>query len=299
MWWRLTTKVVVSPLKLESSPHFASWSNNHPQQLKLMEKKYRILSGSETQQVGDEYRSLLPYRSAVNNEWHPVVASDAGTRADSWKMMEIRRPVATEQPHLIIKLNHLYRTRDGRKARVVCVDRKGEQPIVALLKDGSTDDCCRLFTAEGKYWPYSEKEQPEDLLSPWVDKPEVGEGFRLLEGDELPLASDEIWWKGYHWSNHSWHYAGDKETAAQGQARGIFFRRRTTPLVDWSAMPRWAKWVAMDANGEWFTYAIKPTQREGYFSGGSVGSIPEPFEPSFTGPWTASLVERPGDVASV
>ncbi len=91
-----------------------------------MEKKYRTLeadkgnvlqAGDEVTDNGESYRPVSPafYGCGVH-------------------LSGFRRPVATEQPSLVIKLNHLYRTRDGRKARVVCVDRKvADFPVIALV----------------------------------------------------------------------------------------------------------------------------------------------------------------------
>lgn len=42
------------------------------------------------------------------------------------------------------------RTRDGQAARIICTDRKGSYPIVAIV--GNDDDELRSFTADGKCW---------------------------------------------------------------------------------------------------------------------------------------------------
>lgn len=54
----------------------------------------------------------------------------------------------------MISMDKQYRTRDGRKVRVLCVDRVGNYPVVALLGDGES---LFTFTAEGKHFPESGK----------------------------------------------------------------------------------------------------------------------------------------------
>ena len=73
----------------------------------------------------------------------------------------------------------------------------------------------------------------------------------------------------------------------------------TRPVVDWSVMPAWAKWVAQGYTG-WFWFTEKPTAQddvESYCnteeSGSEFGFIPEEHEPTYTGDWKNSLVGRP------
>ena len=68
------------------------------------------------------------------------------------------------------------------------------------------------------------------------------------------------------------------------------------PEVDWLAMPKWAKWVAMDADGTWLLYAAEP-HVDGQFWGehvhGNYGTIPLEFAPKWDGPWQESKAQRP------
>lgn len=43
-------------------------------------------------------------------------------------------------------------TRDGRKVRIICTDRKGDTPIIALVNDGLPDceEFCYSFFPDGK-----------------------------------------------------------------------------------------------------------------------------------------------------
>lgn len=69
----------------------------------------------------------------------------------------------------------------------------------------------------------------------------------------------------------------------------------TEPKVNWSAMPAWAKWVAMDEDGDWFWFSEMPNTDEGQWQhqSGCCGIIPAQGVPNFTGGWKDSLVERP------
>lgn len=67
------------------------------------------------------------------------------------------------------------------------------------------------------------------------------------------------------------------------------------PIVDWSVMPAWAKFVAMDSGKKWFLYTDKPILGNltwDYITGtGSL--IPTEYAPKFQGDWKESLIERP------
>lgn len=43
-------------------------------------------------------------------------------------------------------------TRDGRKARIICTDRKGEMPIVALITSEDGTETISDFKLNGSYW---------------------------------------------------------------------------------------------------------------------------------------------------
>lgn len=67
-----------------------------------------------------------------------------------------------------IELNKFYRTRDGRKARVICVDAKGCCPIIALV---TCDKCIEeliLFTDDGRFFLLG-ADDFRDLVSEWTE----------------------------------------------------------------------------------------------------------------------------------
>lgn len=55
------------------------------------------------------------------------------------------------------------RTRDGRPARIICVDRQNKYPIVALVTEAGQELVC-LFTRAGKNYAIG-PESDEDLVN--------------------------------------------------------------------------------------------------------------------------------------
>ena len=46
------------------------------------------------------------------------------------------------------------RTRDGRKARIICTDAKGDYPIIALVQEAFGQELAEAYTQTGvwSYW---------------------------------------------------------------------------------------------------------------------------------------------------
>jgi len=67
------------------------------------------------------------------------------------------------------------------------------------------------------------------------------------------------------------------------------------PVIDWSTMPAWAKFVAMDSGGYWWWYNNKVTINNDYWEqeSGYCGRIPSEYAPKWDGDWRNSLIERP------
>jgi hypothetical protein len=67
------------------------------------------------------------------------------------------------------------------------------------------------------------------------------------------------------------------------------------PIVDWSLMPAWAKFVAMDSTGYWWWYEKKPFTSENTWRSESeyYDEIPKDYAPKWEGDWEESLIERP------
>ena len=86
-------------------------------------------------------------------------------------------------------------TRDGRKARIICFDYKGDYgvyPILALISTtnqcGVPDEIIAKYTEDGKYARYISTENNEDLMM----VSEKREGWTLLQKNGCTFDSKEI-----------------------------------------------------------------------------------------------------------
>ena len=65
-------------------------------------------------------------------------------------------------------------TRDGRKVRVLCTDRKGATPIIALVNDGLSEELGHAFYSDGKF--FRDGNEESDLFF----APEKHEGWIIV-----------------------------------------------------------------------------------------------------------------------
>ena len=70
------------------------------------------------------------------------------------------------------------------------------------------------------------------------------------------------------------------------------------PIIDRSALPKWAKFVARDGRVDgdnldgWYYYSEKPLLDSTYWNGGKYyGVIPREYAPKFAGDWKDSLFD--------
>ena len=68
-------------------------------------------------------------------------------------------------------------TRDGRKVRIICTDRKGATPIIALVNDGLSEELGHAFYSDGKI--FSDEDNELDLFF----APEKHEGWINIYAD--------------------------------------------------------------------------------------------------------------------
>ena len=97
-----------------------------------------------------------------------------------------------------IEVGKTYKTRDGRKARVICVDRLGPHDTVVALVRGSAYENVICYPPEGFY--DSTEESPEDLVEEWREPLEVWglvspHGFAVHLG--ASRRSAECWLQNY------------------------------------------------------------------------------------------------------
>jgi hypothetical protein len=93
--------------------------------------------------------------------------------------------------------------------------------------------------------------------------------------------------------------AQDKEasyfTNKAKSSNELILECRNSIVIPWSDYPSWCNWVAMDADGEWYYYDVKPEKTAaGWANGDFVNDLnPDYYPKNFTGDWTESLFERP------
>ena len=72
-------------------------------------------------------------------------------------------------------------TRDGRPVRIICTDRKGATPIIALVNDGLSEELGHAFYSDGKI--FSDEDNELDLFF----APEKHEGWiNIYRGKDYP-----------------------------------------------------------------------------------------------------------------
>ena len=65
-----------------------------------------------------------------------------------------------------------WKTRDGRKVRILCVDGPSDMPVIGYFLSVNYPDPARSWSIEGRY--HLGPDNPTsgcDLISPWVDEP--------------------------------------------------------------------------------------------------------------------------------
>ena len=80
-------------------------------------------------------------------------------------------------------------TRDGRKARIICFDAKGEKPIIALIANGNSEDV-NYYYITGKV-RFLDKEDENDLMmlpekkEGWVNVYRDCDGANITKDDNI------------------------------------------------------------------------------------------------------------------
>ena len=139
-----------------------------------------------------------------------------------------------------IEIDSSYRTRSGKKVRIVAKNRKHHTyGVVGLILQEDETEGVETWSQEGRFSNDSVGEgHPLDLMSPWVEP----------------------------------------------------------PMVNWAAMPAWARWVAQDAGGHWRWFAYYPNRKHlPVLMDYLYSNIPPSYAPIYSGPWEDSLVERPAE----
>lgn len=88
-----------------------------------------------------------------------------------------------------IERDKFYRTRDGRKVRVVFTEKEGQYPVV-----GVEGNCIYSYTDKGRIY-VDGGESHGDLIAPWVDKPTIDRSILPAWANKaVAMDSDGSWW---------------------------------------------------------------------------------------------------------
>lgn len=63
-----------------------------------------------------------------------------------------------------INMTDKYETRNGKAVRVLCVDYKSKFPVLALITGKNDEEFVYEFDENGRYFPESPDESPNDLV---------------------------------------------------------------------------------------------------------------------------------------
>lgn len=89
-------------------------------------------------------------------------------------------------------------TRDGRKARIICFDAKGKQPIIALLEREKTDEeIIQTYSMNGRYYEFRKEDHRDLMMLPekktgWININKDGGIFKSREEAERNCTEDYV-----------------------------------------------------------------------------------------------------------
>ena len=107
---------------------------------------------------------------------------------------------------------------------------------------------------------------------------------------------------------HSWSLEGRWFSSTSENDLDLVCEWYEPPVIDWPAMPAWARYVAQNEDGSWWWFTQAPERVSDvvtHDNGGKIEDergvltdgerIPEKYAPIYSGPWEDSLVERPAE----
>ena len=89
-------------------------------------------------------------------------------------------------------------TRDGRKARIICFDAKGKQPIIALLEGEKTDEeIIQTYSMNGRYYEFRKEDHRDLMILPekktgWININKDGGIFKSREEAERNCSDNYV-----------------------------------------------------------------------------------------------------------
>lgn len=116
-------------------------------------------------------------------------------------------------------------------------------------------------------------------------------------GGEFPIHGAVLWPDDKtKWDWCQWKEAGDANLYGCTKPYDLISEWVDRPVVDWSKMAAWHRWVAMDSDKRWYAYPEEPALGSISWNSGlsNVQNLIHPnYSPTFSGNWRDSLVERP------
>lgn len=137
-------------------------------------------------------------------------------------------------------------------------------------------------------------------------KIESGKFYKTANGLKAKVIEvDDVYGAVYGWVS-DWIEPPTTRTPTQWYLDGVNVNRRfilseewiePEPALefDWSCLPAWTRFIAMDSNGEWFSYDVSPSRGlSTWLVAEDHVSIPDEYAPkNYTGDWKDSLRENP------
>lgn len=131
-----------------------------------------------------------------------------------------------------------------------------------------------------------------------------GKHYRARDGKKVriyatdgrgPIRCHGAYLTPYGWQLTTWTGGGEYSPGSE-TVNDIISEWIDRPEGGWEHLPPWIKWRAMDEDGRWFGCEEKPARLSSKWEPDFRKSfilIPPDYCPTYTGPWTDSLDERP------
>lgn len=161
------------------------------------------------------------------------------------------------------------------------------------------------------------KKTPNDLIYPpkeFVENVEntpkklvieAGKFYKTRDGHKVTIYKTGA--KGSHYPIHGCISHENVESCRSWKADGTFYTNRiesmndivsewiepeVLPIIEWTQLPAWANFVAMDKNNTWYYYTEKPSLESDCYCNRFMGRIPDSYSPKYNGDWKKSLQSR-------
>jgi len=127
---------------------------------------------------------------------------------------------------------------------------------------------------------------------------EVGKYYRTRNGDKVICLTNTL--RGpykimfqLNEDTFTTTITGENWAGCSNKPKDIISEWVEKVIVDWSAMPAWAEFAAMNADGTWYWYTNEPKFENGFWNANfKKGNIPVKYAPEFKGKAEYSLTKK-------